>query len=157
MRTEVPKSLVFEGSHLRMWYEETLKLNQTRTAIAIEGSPAGFLSLANVLLYFVYGWKEQIVISSFPFITSSINLTIENDISELPFNGPRPVGEIKRIADADFIWNVCEEDLLTFAFNVHSLALINMEIHWHDKLDKDAISVYCVWEEGTQRPELVGL
>ncbi len=144
MTLRIPQNLIFPDSRLRIWYEEDKRLNhRTKTAVVIEGTTAGFLSLANALLFFGNDLEDTIPIHELPFVDSEIELFTKCDYGETK----RRYGQLSREADGKFVWLLTEDALALMASDVHSLGHLNPEVHMmDDDMTEEDISVYCVLE-----------
>jgi hypothetical protein len=77
MAINIPDNLVFSESRLRLYYEDSAQPNRTRTAIVLEGTKSGFLSLANAILYLQNDLEDSIPIHEFEFVETAIQLTVK--------------------------------------------------------------------------------
>ena len=82
MDIKIPDNLIFPDSRLCLYYEDEVKVNETKSAIIFEGTRNGFLSLANVLLHQTNELHESIEIHNFPFVKANIELTIKEMYEE---------------------------------------------------------------------------
>lgn len=142
MTLNIPDPLVFEGSRLKVYFEDQVQVNKTTVAIVIMGSPNGFLSLANSLIYMLNDLKRSIPINEFPFVHGKVKLTIERDSKNIT----GLYGRVAEMEPGHFIWRLTEANIGHLATRVHSLGHLNLELHLDYEMSPDDISVYCVLE-----------
>lgn len=140
MNSELPTNLTFEGSSLTISFEKEAKLNSTKSTIVIQGTRAGFLSLTNAIFFYLNDLSDVIEFNKLPYITSSINLTIEPDESLEGLS----YGTINQSTDQQFVWRMSEAEICRVASEVHSLGYVNNELHLDEAKKPGEISVYCV-------------
>ena len=148
----IPEIFIFPNSKIEIDYETKVKVNQTKTAIIIEGNKNGFLSLANFLIYssnngghpqYNLPGDGQIYVHRFPFVKSDLELIIsywEDDM--MP-----EVSKVQKIDAHKFIWKMSEITFDIYANGMHGLAYIFAENHLDHGMEEDDISVYCVVDD----------
>lgn len=136
----IPEDLIFPRTAVTIRFSAGEFLNQTASSIVIEGNRTGFLSLANCLIYFANSLEESIGLSSLPFITSHVKLTIQLDESVDHIHD----GIVTRSGKEEFTWRISESASNEIFCLIHSLGYLNPEIHFdRDKMVED-VSIYCV-------------
>jgi hypothetical protein len=136
---QIPNDLVFDGSKIEILLEEHAPVNRTTTAVVIEGTRPGFLSLSNCLIFLANSLEDPIWFSSLPFVTDGVGLRIEFDetIDE-------PDGVVVSTQDGHFVWKLSELNSNGIFCAIHSLANLNLDLHLdHNKTPID-LSVYCM-------------
>lgn len=141
MERKIPDNLIFSNSNLNISYEENSSINNTQSAIIISGTRNGFLSFANILLFYSNDLEELIPLADLSFVNSTIDLTIQTGINARSENGDVFLSNQKK-----FLWLVNETDLDHIAALIHSLGHINNELHFDSGKSVNDISVYCVVE-----------
>jgi len=139
MDKQVPNNLIFSDSALRITYEESSAVNKTNRAIIISGTRGGFLSLANIVLFYVNDLQQEIHLHELPFVESSIYLTIQIDIKT-----NSNMGDVLAIGNNEFTWKLTEAEVDHVLASIHSLGHINNELHIDNAKIEDEISIYCV-------------
>ena len=136
----IPDSLIFEGSKIRISFNRTEKLNSSSAAVVIEGTPNGFLSLSNCLIYLANSLQECIDVSELPFVSADVNfrLILDESVNDCA------VGTVTTPDEINFTWTLSENDSNSVFTLMHSLAHLNLELHLDDGKTEGDISVYCV-------------
>jgi len=140
-KLKVLDKLIFNNSKIRISFKKDFNQNTTKDSILIEGNRNGFLSMANLLLYFNNELTEDILLHDIPFVDS-----------HFPFIVNIKDEEGTKLFDAEVVnhnnsyyWMMDEINFCQTCSSFHSLGTINAEIHFDDGIvNKDAISVYAV-------------
>jgi len=142
MAISIPDNLLFPESKLRLYFEDSVRPNRTRTAVVLEGTRGGFLSLANAILFLQNNLEDSIPIHGFQFVETDIRFTVKCRTEQ----GGRLYGFITNEGPRDYVWELSEDNLSLVAASIHSLGHLNPEVHMDDGFADDEISVYCVVE-----------
>lgn len=141
---EIPALLVLPNSAVRVSYEENVFYNRTRNSILIEGTRAGFLSLANSIFFLLNDLQDVFYISSLPFVKADLQLKVECDDR---FEDS-PGGRVERVQGDEFLLRTTDRELSNTASLIHSLGYVNNELHLDGGKMADEISIYCVVDAG---------
>ena len=76
---EIPSELIFEESHIEVYFAQDRFLNSTANSVVLKGTRHGFLSLANCLIYLVNALEDEIELCAIPFVRCQIDVIIKID------------------------------------------------------------------------------
>jgi len=145
---EIPQNLIIAGSKLRVWLDRRMQVNRTAAALVISGTQAGFLSLANSLLFAFNELEDQLPLSKLSFVHPEVNLIVRWDDSTQ--QSPVAIPGLICTEPSVYLWQLSHFTFYEVVGNLHSLGYANKEIHFDRGLAEEVISVYCVVEEGDE-------
>jgi hypothetical protein len=134
----LPSNLIFAGARIQVRLEETVPVSRTASAIVIQGNRAGFLSLANCLIFLSNALEDPIRFPALPFVSDEVRLQIEFDEAVTEVHGVL-VRECDRT-----IWKLSELNSDSIFCAMHSLGNLNSELHLDVERSPSDLSVYCV-------------
>ena len=84
---------------MRLYFEEHLEVNRTKSTLILEGPRWGFLSLSNALMYLLNDLKESVYLRRLTIVSTETGVTLQIAVDA----SLGLVGTIERTSDREFV------------------------------------------------------